>query len=138
MRATAFGQFTAKDLQCTNSLLQEVWRSFYDESSWVSVPCLLDLFVDHHSIFGGLNSQRISMVVIFDLWCAQMDHRAVASDLLINGRFDWRPQVPVPDPVGASIDCSSMANDNRWKVGICSRFELTLNIKDCALRGLPE
>lgn len=99
MRATAFRQFTAKDLQCANSLLQEVWRSFYDEPSGVSVPSLLDLFVDHHGIFGGLNSRRILMVVIFDLWCAQMDHRVVASDLQKRWRINSRTAVfPAPGP----------------------------------------
>jgi hypothetical protein len=139
VRSAALGQFASKDFKCRSGFGQEVWRRFHKESTWMFIPCLCDPRIDGRRLFGGLDAERILMVVTgSERWCAQMNDGIVTLELLIKSGADGREKVAGPKPVCAPINCASIAQDNRWFFGIGNTFELALNIKDRPLCCLPD
>ena len=95
--------------------------------------------IDGRRLVCGLDTKRILMVVTgFERRCAQMDDRVVTLDLLIKSSANGGGKVTNSGPISASVNCASIAQDNRWILGIRSAFELALNVKDRPLRSLPD
>jgi RNase P subunit RPR2 len=90
--ARVASSFSAKDVEDALRLGEKVRRRCHDEAPRMTCPDVDQPLVNRSSLGRGLHAKRILVVVpALKAWRAQMDHRVVSAELLVERGSNGAP-----------------------------------------------